>query len=179
MQTAESSFEEPLIELRRRIHELERYPAGGGQEKELDRLRASLKKTTAEVYGNLTRWQKTQVARHPERPYTLDYVSQLMSDWVEVHGDRAFSDDPAIVAGFASFGGRSVAVIGHEKGRDTRERIHRNFGQPRPEGYRKALRVMKLAEKFRRPVSTPRNAVRPRRSRATSSRWPACGCRSW
>ncbi|HVT57383.1 MAG TPA: acetyl-CoA carboxylase carboxyltransferase subunit alpha [Thermoanaerobaculia bacterium] len=154
MQTAESSFEEPLIELRRRIHELERYPAGGGQEKELDRLRASLKKTTAEVYGNLTRWQKTQVARHPERPYTLDYVSQLMSDWVEVHGDRAFSDDPAIVAGFASFGGRSVAVIGHEKGRDTRERIHRNFGQPRPEGYRKALRVMKLAEKFRRPVLT-------------------------
>jgi acetyl-CoA carboxylase carboxyl transferase subunit alpha len=153
MQTSES-FEEPLVQLRRRIQELERYPSGSGQEKELDRLRATLKKTTVEIYGSLTRWQKVQVARHTERPYTLDYIQQLMGDWVELHGDRAYSDDAAIVAGFATFAGRSVAVIGHEKGRDTRERIHRNFGQPRPEGYRKALRVMKLAEKFNRPVLT-------------------------
>ena len=153
MQTPES-FEEPLVQLRRRIQELEGYPSGGGQEKELERLRVSLRKTTAEVYDNLTRWQKVQVARHPERPYTLDYVNYLMTDWVELHGDRAFGDDAAIVAGFATFAGRSVAVIGHEKGRDTRERIYRNFGQPRPDGYRKALRVMKLAEKFRRPVLT-------------------------
>jgi acetyl-CoA carboxylase carboxyl transferase subunit alpha len=153
MQTSES-FEEPLLQLRRRIQELERYPLGSGQEKELDRLRATLKKTTAEIYGGLNRWQKVQVARHPERPYTLDYVNHLMTDWVELHGDRAYSDDAAIVAGFAAFAGRSVAVIGHEKGRATRERIHRNFGQPRPDGYRKALRIMKLAEKFGRPVLT-------------------------
>ena len=154
MQTAESHFDEPLIEIRRRIEELEGYPAGSGQERELERLRATLKKSTAEVYGNLNRWQKTLVARHADRPYTLDYVHYLMTDWVEVHGDRAFGDDPAIVAGFASFAGRSVAVIGHEKGRDTKERIRRNFGQPRPEGYRKALRVMRLAEKFGLPVLT-------------------------
>jgi acetyl-CoA carboxylase carboxyl transferase subunit alpha len=94
------------------------------------------------------------VARHFDRPYTLDYVEQLMTDWVEIHGDRAFADDPAIVAGLATFRGRSLAVIGHQKGRGTKERIHRNFGQPRPEGYRKALRVMRLAEKFGLPVVT-------------------------
>jgi acetyl-CoA carboxylase carboxyl transferase subunit alpha len=154
MQTAETHFDEPLIEIRRRIEELEGYPAGSGQERELERLRATLKKSTSEVYGNLNRWQKTLVARHADRPYTLDYVNYLMTDWIEVHGDRAFGDDPAIVAGFASFQGRSVAVVGHEKGRDTRERIRRNFGQPRPEGYRKALRVMRLAEKFGLPVLT-------------------------
>ncbi|MEA2694579.1 MAG: acetyl-CoA carboxylase carboxyl transferase subunit alpha [Acidobacteriota bacterium] len=154
MQTAESHFDEPLNELRRRIEELEGYPAGSGQEREIERLRASLKKSTSEVYGSLDRWQKTLVARHADRPYTLDYVQYLMSDWIELHGDRGFGDDPAIVAGFATFQGRSVAVIGHEKGRDTKERIRRNFGQPRPEGYRKALRVMKLAEKFGLPVLT-------------------------
>ena len=152
--TPDASFEEPLIELRRRIEELESFPPGDGQERELERLRHSLRKSTAEVYANLSRWQKTLVARHPDRPYVLDYVATLMTDWVELHGDRAFADDPAIVAGFASFRGRSVAVVGHEKGRDTKERILRNFGQPRPEGYRKALRVMKLAEKFGRPVLT-------------------------
>jgi acetyl-CoA carboxylase carboxyl transferase subunit alpha len=154
MQSTESHFDEPLNELRRRIEELEGYPAGSGQEREIERLRTTLKKSTAEVYGSLDRWQKTLVARHADRPYTLDYVQFLMSDWVELHGDRAFGDDPAIVAGFATFQGRSVAVIGHEKGRDTKERIRRNFGQPRPEGYRKALRVMKLAEKFGLPVLT-------------------------
>jgi acetyl-CoA carboxylase carboxyl transferase subunit alpha len=154
MQTSSESFEEPLVQLRRRIQELESFPSGSGQDKELDRLRATLKKTTAEIYASLTPWQKVQLARHPERPYTLDYIGWLMTDWVELHGDRAFGDDAAIVGGFANFGGRSVAVIGHEKGRDTRERIHRNFGQPRPEGYRKALRIMKLAQKFGRPVLT-------------------------
>jgi acetyl-CoA carboxylase carboxyl transferase subunit alpha len=154
MEGTNSQFDAPLAELRRRIEELEGYPAGSSQEKELERLRTSLRKNTAEVYGNLTRWQKVLVARHQDRPYTLDYVHYLMEDWVEVHGDRAFGDDPAIVAGFARFRGRSVAVIGHEKGRDTKERILRNFGQPRPEGYRKALRVMKMAEKFRLPVLT-------------------------
>ncbi len=154
MQSSDPSFEEPLIEIRRRIEELEGYPAGSGHEKELDNLRTSLRKNTSEIFGNLTRWQKTLVARHQDRPYTLDYVAALMSEWVEIHGDRAFADDAAIVAGLAEFRGRSVAVIGHQKGRDTRERIWRNFGQPRPEGYRKALRVMKMAEKFRLPVLT-------------------------
>ena len=152
--SVEIPFEEPLVELRRRIEELEGYPEGSGREKELSELRATLRKKTAEVYAGLNRWQKTLVARHAERPYTLDYVRLLMDDWVELHGDRAFADDPAIVAGFARFRGRSVAVVGHQKGRGTKERIARNFGQPRPEGYRKALRIMKLAERFGRPVLT-------------------------
>ncbi|HEX4495608.1 MAG TPA: acetyl-CoA carboxylase carboxyltransferase subunit alpha [Thermoanaerobaculia bacterium] len=152
MAIADSQFDEPLNELRRRIQELESFPVG--QEKEIERLRATLRKTTAEIYGGLNRWQKTLVARHQDRPYTLEYIQTLMTEWVEIHGDRAFGDDPAIVAGFAEFRGRSVAVIGHQKGRDTKERILRNFGQPRPEGYRKALRVMKLAERFGCPVLT-------------------------
>ncbi|MEM7480348.1 MAG: acetyl-CoA carboxylase carboxyltransferase subunit alpha [Acidobacteriota bacterium] len=151
MQPLAASFEDPLLDLRQRIDELEAMP---GHDKELDRLRNQLKKATKDVYGKLNRWQKTQVARHPDRPYTLDYVEHLLTDWMEVHGDRAFSDDAAIVAGFGTFRGRSVAVVGHEKGRDTKERIRRNFGQPRPEGYRKALRVMRLAEKFGLPVLT-------------------------
>ncbi|MFL6234872.1 MAG: acetyl-CoA carboxylase carboxyltransferase subunit alpha [Thermoanaerobaculia bacterium] len=154
MAISDSSFDEPLNELRRKIRELEGFPAGSGQEKELERLRTSLRKTTSDIYGGLNRWQKVLVARHQDRPYTLEYVQALMTDWIEVHGDRGFGDDPAIVAGFATFRGRSVAVIGHQKGRDTRERIWRNFGQPRPEGYRKALRVMKMAEKFGLPVLT-------------------------
>ena len=153
-QPSTSTFEESLIELRRRIEELSDYPPGDGRDKELDRLRKELKKRTKDVFANLDRWQKTLVARHPERPYSLDYIDNLMEDWVELHGDRRFADDPAIVAGFARFRGRSLAVVGHQKGRDTKERIYRNFGQPRPEGYRKALRVMKLAEKYGRPVAT-------------------------
>ena len=154
MATSDSTFEEPLIELRRQIEELEGFPEGSGKEKELDRLRNNLRKSTADIYSNLSRWQKTLVARHQDRPYTLDYVECLMGEWVEIHGDRGFADDPAIVSGLAEFRGRNVAVIGHQKGRDTKERIYRNFGQPRPEGYRKALRIMKLAEKFRLPVLT-------------------------
>ncbi len=154
MQNTDSSFDAQLVELRRRIEELEGFPAGSGHERELERLRSTLKKSTADLFGHLSRWQKTLVARHQDRPYTLDYIAYLMEDWIEVHGDRAFWDDPALVAGFATFRGRSVAVIGHQKGRDTKERIYRNFGQPRPEGYRKALRVMKMAEKFGLPVLT-------------------------
>lgn len=154
MVATDASFEEPLVELRRRIAELRDYPEDAIKAKELERLEKTLEKHTADVFGNLSRWQKTLVARHADRPYTLDYVRLLMSDWVELHGDRAFADDPAMVAGLATFRGRDVAVVGHEKGRDTRERIYRNFGQPRPEGYRKALRVMRLAEKFRKPVLT-------------------------
>lgn len=152
MPAIEVPFEEPIVELRRRLEELEGYPAGSGRRKELETLRAQLERTTREVYGKLTRWEKTLVARHSERPHTLDYIAYLMTDWVEVHGDRAYADDPAVVAGFADFHGRSIAVVGHQKGRGTKERIHRNFGQPRPEGYRKALRVMRLAEKFGLPV---------------------------
>jgi len=154
MQATDSNFDAPLVELRRRIEELEGFPAGSSQEKEIERLRSQLKKSTAEIYNNLSRWQKMLVARHQDRPYTLDYVHYLMEDWVEVHGDRAYSDDAAIVSGFATFRGRSVAVIGHQKGRDTKERILRNFGQPRPDGYRKALRIMKMAERFGVPVLT-------------------------
>jgi acetyl-CoA carboxylase carboxyl transferase subunit alpha len=150
--TLDANFEEPLVELRRQIEELESYPERPGVDKEIDRLRARLRKETEDVFKGLSRWQKTLVARHFDRPYTLDYVEGLMTDWVEVHGDRAFADDPAIVAGLATFRGRSVAVVGHQKGRDTRQRIRRNFGQPRPEGYRKALRVMELAERFGLPI---------------------------
>ena len=138
--------------LRRRIEELETFPEGSAARRELDSLRRELRRTTAETFRHLDAWQRTQVARHVDRPYTLDYVSGLMSDWVELHGDRAFGDDAAIVAGFAAFRGRSVAVIGHQKGRGTTERIRRNFGQAHPEGHRKALRVMQLAARFGRPV---------------------------
>ena len=150
--SVEANFEEPLVELRRQIQELENYPARPGVEKDIDRLRSRLRRETEEVYKGLSRWQKTLVARHSDRPYTLDYVELLMEDWVEIHGDRSFGDDPALVCGFATFRGISVAVVGHQKGRDTRQRIRRNFGQPRPEGYRKALRLMHLAERFGLPI---------------------------
>ena len=149
---SEAPFEAPLLELRRKLEELEGYPEGSGRSKELKALRTELDQRTTAIYGKLTRWEKTLVARHSKRPHTLDYIGALTTDWVELHGDRSFADDPAIVAGFADFRGRSVAIVGHEKGRGTRQRIQRNFGQARPEGYRKALRIMKLAAKFGRPI---------------------------
>jgi acetyl-CoA carboxylase carboxyl transferase subunit alpha len=152
--TADFQFEEPLTALRRRIEELESYPEGAGREGELAVLRARLESETRAVFASLNRWQKTLVARHPDRPYTLDYVERLTEDWVELHGDRAFADDAAIVAGLARFRGRSVVILGQQKGRGTKERIARNFGQPRPEGYRKALRIMQLAERFGLPILT-------------------------
>ena len=146
-----AQFEEPINQLRRQIEEAtaaERDPA------QLVALQAELTKVADEIFGNLTPWQKTLVARHPQRPYTLDFIGYLFEEWTEIHGDRKFSDDPAIVAGFARFRGIPCAIIGHQKGRNTKEKIYRNFGQPRPEGFRKALRVMKLAEKFNLPIFT-------------------------
>jgi acetyl-CoA carboxylase carboxyl transferase subunit alpha len=141
----------PLEELRQRLAEAERT-GGAGSRVEVARLRAQLEEEARRVTENLTPWQQCQLARHTDRPYCLDYIRGLFTDWVEIHGDRGFADDPAIVAGMARLDGESVAVVGHQKGRDTRERLYRNFGQPRPEGYRKALRVMRMAEKFGRPI---------------------------
>lgn len=152
MSTGDAGFEAPLVELRRQIEELERYPDESGRKRELARLRTRLRRETEALFASLTPWQTALIARHADRPFTLDYVQALMSDWVEIHGDRAYGDDPAIVAGLADFRGRPVVVVGHQKGRSTRERIRRNFGQPRPEGYRKALRAMQLAERFRLPI---------------------------
>jgi len=151
----EADFEAPLLALQKRIDELAAWPGDPEKEKEARRLRAELDELDSrrrEVYAALTPWQKTLVARHPARPYTLDYVQALFSEWTEVHGDRRFADDPAIVCGFALFAERPVCVIGHQKGRDTKQKIHRNFGMPKPEGYRKALRVMRVAAKFGRPI---------------------------
>ena len=150
----EAQFEEPLNRVRRRLEALQGFAESPAKEREVQKLREKLTKLSREIYENLTPWQKTLVARHPNRPFTLDYVRVLVQDFVEWRGDRAFADDPAIVAGFGMLGGRAVAVVGHQKGRDTKEKIRRNFGMPRPEGYRKALRIMKLAEKFAKPVLT-------------------------
>jgi acetyl-CoA carboxylase carboxyl transferase subunit alpha len=144
-------FLAPLEDLRQRILDAE-HAGGSAGRAELAHLRSLLEEEARQVTANLTPWQQCQLARHPDRPYCLDYVRGLFTDWVEVHGDRFYGDDPAIIAGFARLDGESVAVVGHQKGRDTRERLYRNFGQPRPEGYRKALRVMHLAEKFGRPI---------------------------
>lgn len=145
-------FEEPILRLRRRIEELSALPDDAAHRKEIERLREKLERVSREIYASLTPWQKTLVARHPARPYTLDYIQALMTDFVELHGDRKFADDAAVVAGLARFRGRAVAVVGHQKGRDTKEKVRRNFGMPRPEGFRKALRVMRLADKFERPI---------------------------
>lgn len=148
----DGNFEEPILRLKRRIEELSALPDDATHRRELEKLREKLERVSREVYANLTPWQKTLVARHPSRPYTLDYIQGLTTDFVELHGDRKFADDAAIVAGFGFFRGHAVAVVGHQKGRDTQEKVRRNFGMPRPEGFRKALRVMELAEKFRRPI---------------------------
>jgi acetyl-CoA carboxylase carboxyl transferase subunit alpha len=152
MNGEDGNFEEPILRLRRRIEELSALPDDAAHRREVEKLREKLDRVSREIYQGLTAWQKTLVARHPARPYTLDYIQALMTDFVELHGDRKFSDDAAIVAGFAEFRGRPVAVVGHQKGRDTKEKIRRNFGMPRPDGFRKALRVMLLAEKFGRPI---------------------------
>jgi acetyl-CoA carboxylase carboxyl transferase subunit alpha len=154
MNSEDGNFEEPILKLRRRIEELSALPDDASHRREVEKLQEKLEKVSREIYANLSPWQKTLVARHPARPYALDYIQALTTDFTELHGDREFADDPAIVAGFANFRGRPVAVIGHQKGRDTKEKVRRNFGMPRPEGFRKALRVMRLAEKFRRPILT-------------------------
>ncbi len=149
---SEDTFEEPILELERRIEALSGMGEDGAILRERERLRRQLEDLRRSVFSSLTPWQKTLVARHPKRPYTLDYVRHLIEGFVEIHGDRRYADDPAIVAGFGVFRGRPVVVVGHQKGRDTKEKVHRNFGMPRPEGYRKALRAMAFAEKFKRPV---------------------------
>ena len=149
---AEADFEAPLAALQKRIDELAKWPGDRAKEHEARRLREELDERRREVYAKLTPWQKTLVARHPNRPYTLDYIQALFTDWTELHGDRRFADDPAILCGFALYREKPVCVIGHQKGRDTKQKIYRNFGMPKPEGYRKAMRVMGLAAKFGRPI---------------------------
>ena len=145
-------FEAPIAELVRELDALAALPRTDQREAELAALRARVNDARADIYRHLTPWQRVQVARHPNRPHTLDYVARLCSGFHEIHGDRRFADDPAIVAGFARYKGRHVLVCGHQKGRDTKQKVRRNFGYARPEGYRKALRAMRLAEKFARPI---------------------------
>ncbi len=149
-------FEKPLAELEQRIDDLKRVADDRAfdVQDEIAPLERKLSDLRTDIYRNLTPMQRVQVARHPRRPFTLDYVRLLFTDWVELHGDRAFRDDAAVVGGFARLDGESVMVIGHQRGHDTRENLRRNFGMPHPEGYRKALRLMKMAEKFEVPVVT-------------------------
>jgi len=149
-------FELPVAELESKIDELRFVQSDSAVDisEEISRLRAKTENQLKDIYCKLTPWQIAQVARHPQRPYTLDYISLMFTDFYELHGDRSFADDPAIVGGLARFNGQSVMVIGHQKGRDLKERTLRNFGMPRPEGYRKALRLMELAEKYKIPVIT-------------------------
>ena len=156
MKTTFLDFEQPVAELEGKIEQLRFVQDDSAVDisEEISRLEGKIQDLTRDIYAKLTPWQIAQVARHPQRPYTLDYVEHIFTDFVELHGDRAYSDDPAIVGGLARFNGKSCVVIGHQKGRDTKEKIARNFGMPRPEGYRKALRLMRLAEKFQLPVFT-------------------------
>jgi acetyl-CoA carboxylase carboxyl transferase subunit alpha len=149
-------FEQPIAELDAKIQELRRASAGQGVnvESEMQALAGKLQARTAEIFKSLTPWQVSQLARHPQRPYTQDYIDLLCSEFHELAGDRAFADDAAIVGGLGRIDGRSFVIIGHQKGRDTKSKIRRNFGMPRPEGYRKALRLMKLAERFGLPLLT-------------------------
>ncbi|RRD56343.1 acetyl-CoA carboxylase carboxyltransferase subunit alpha [Comamonadaceae bacterium OH2545_COT-014] len=149
-------FEQPIAELENKIEELRYVQTESAVDisEEIDQLGKKSQQLTKDIYSDLTPWQITKIARHPERPYTLDYVRECFTHFTELHGDRHFADDQSIVGGLARFGGQPCMVIGHQKGRDTKERTLRNFGMTRPEGYRKALRLMKLAEKFRLPVFT-------------------------
>jgi len=149
-------FEQPIADLQTKIDELRYVHEDSAVDisDEINRLTKKSQLLTKEIYSKLTSWQIAQVARHPQRPYTLDYIAGMFTDFHELHGDRTYADDPAIVGGMARFNGAPCVVLGHQKGRDTKEKIHRNFGMPRPEGYRKALRLMKLAEKFRLPLFT-------------------------
>ena len=156
MKTSFLDFEQSIADLEAKIEELRFVQDDSAVDisEEIERLEKKSGQLTKDIYAKLTPWQISQVARHPQRPYTLDYVQHIFTDFEELHGDRAFADDHAIVGGLARFNGQPVMVIGHQKGRDTKEKIYRNFGMPRPEGYRKALRLMKLAEKFGIPVMT-------------------------
>ncbi|MBZ0104476.1 MAG: acetyl-CoA carboxylase carboxyltransferase subunit alpha [Sulfuricella denitrificans] len=156
MKTIFLDFEQPVAELESKIEELQNVHDDSDIDisEEITRLNKKSQILTKDIYSKLGAWQISQVARHAQRPYTLDYLQHIFTDFEELHGDRAYADDPAIVGGLARFDGQSVMVIGHQKGRDTKEKIYRNFGMPRPEGYRKALRLMRMAEKFGIPVMT-------------------------
>ena len=158
--------------------------------KQIEQLRTRIEALRHEMAVQNTAWTKTELARHPQRPYTLDYIERIFTDWSEIHGDRGFGDDPAIICGMARFHGEDVMIVGHQKARDTKQKVYRNFGMPNPEGYRKALRAMKIAEKFGRPiftfVDTPgpipawarKNAGRRKPLLAIYAKWPACRCPS-
>ena len=150
----ELDFERPLLELENRISELRASEDPQAARDEIGKLEERLRRLQQKVYGGLTPWQRAQLARHPKRPHTLDFLRLLFEEFLELHGDRFFGDDKAIVGGLARFEGEPVVVIGHQKGRDTRENIARNFGMPHPEGYRKALRLMEMAAKFGKPIVT-------------------------
>ncbi len=154
--TNELEFEQPISELRKKIKELREFTADRDIDlsDEIEKLETRLARLENDIYGNMKPWDRVQLARHPQRPTTLEYIDKLFTDFIELHGDRSYADDEAIVGGIGKFGGIPVTVIGHQRGKDTKENIRRNFGMPHPEGYRKALRLMKQAEKFNRPVIT-------------------------
>ena len=147
-------FERPIAELEKKIEELTLFTSSGdvNLEEEILKLHKKSDLLRAEIYSRLTPWQKSQISRHPNRPYTLDYIEAMLTNFVEMHGDRSYADDPAIVFGMAKLGDTQVVVVGHQKGKTTKEKIYRNFGMPNPEGYRKAMRAMRFAEKFRKPL---------------------------
>ena len=147
-------FEKPIIELEKKIDEMKAYAADENVElsDEIRRLEGRLENLMKDTYAKLSRWQRYQLAKHPERPYTLDYVERMFTDFVELHGDRQFADDPAVVCGLAQLDGRPVMIVGQQKGRTMKQKLHRNFGMMNPEGYRKAIRIMKMAAKFKRPI---------------------------
>ena len=148
-------FEKPLVELDQKIRELRDYSTDSVDfSSDIKKLEKKSDKLRAEIFSNLTRWQRTQLARHQARPHTHDYIKHIFTDWFEVHGDRNYRDDPALVCGFARLDGEPCVIIGHQKGRDTKEKVYRNFGMPNPEGYRKALRIMQMAEQFGLPIFT-------------------------
>jgi acetyl-CoA carboxylase carboxyl transferase subunit alpha len=147
-------FEKPIVELEAKLEEMKKFSDNLDIEKEIIRIEGKVKQLKEELFKDLSRWQRVQLARHPDRPFTLDHILAMTESFVELHGDRLFKDDKAIVGGLAQLGDHKVVIIGHQKGRDTKSNLYRNFGMPNPEGYRKALRLMKLAEKFNKPVIT-------------------------
>ncbi len=147
-------FEKPIVELEAKLKEMRRLSDKMDIENEIIKIEEKVKQLKEGIYKDLTRWQRVQLARHPDRPYTLDYIYLMTENFIELHGDRHYGDDKAIVGGFASIDDQKVMIIGHQKGRDTKTNVYRNFGMPNPEGYRKALRLMKLAEKFNKPIIT-------------------------
>jgi len=154
MAKAVLDFEKPIIELEQKIEEMRKYADNLDIAEEITILEQKVDELRRNVYFNLTRWQRVQLARHPDRPYTLDYIQMMTEDFIELHGDRRFADDKAVVGGFCRIDKETVLIVGHQKGRDTKSNIYRNFGMPNPEGYRKALRLMQLAEKFNKPIIT-------------------------